>query len=112
MGRPAAHDHQPAAGECGAVPAAGIMTEDKRRPIDRIELPPGVNRDELRADIEGMRSLLRTGQELRSNARQRHIARTIRAAEHLADLIMGDKVAPEARLGIQYLRFRQSVLSL
>jgi len=122
------------------------MTEDKRRPIDRIELPPGVNRDklladierlrrllhsqgdelpedverdllrdprdELRADIEGMRSLLRTGQELRSSARRQHIARTIAAAEDLCTLIMGDKVAPEARLGIQYLRFRQNVLSL
>src|SRR5262249_46922883 len=117
------------------------MTEDKRRPIDRIELPPGVNRDEpladierlrllldspgdvlpedverdlrraargeLRADIEGIGSLLRTGQALRSNARRQHIARTIEAAECLASMIMGDKVAPEARLGIQYLRFRQ-----
>jgi hypothetical protein len=122
------------------------MTEDKRRPIDRIELPPGVNRaellvdierlrkllhargdelpadverdllrsprDELLADVEGMRSLVRTGQELRSNARRQHIACTIAVAENLAEMIMGDKVAPEARLGIQYLRFRPNVLNL
>jgi hypothetical protein len=122
------------------------MTEDKRRPIDRIELPPGINRDKLRADIErlrrllhsqgdelpedverdllrdprdelitdveGMRSLLRTGCELRSSPRRQHIARTIAVAEKLAEMIMGDKVAPEARLGIQYLRFRQNVLDL
>jgi hypothetical protein len=116
------------------------VTDDKRRPIDRIELPPGISRDELladiggmrdrllradierdllrsprdelRADIEGLRSLRRTGQELRSNARRQHIARTIAAAEKLSEMILGDKVAPEARLGVQYLRFRQNVLSL
>src|SRR5262249_52237781 len=88
------------------------MTDDDRRPIDRIELPPGVNRDELLADIESMRSLVRTGRELRSNARLQHIARTIKVAEDLCTLIMGDKISPEARLGVQYLRFRQNVLNL
>jgi hypothetical protein len=88
------------------------MSDDKRRPIDRIELPPGINRDELGADIEGIRSLLRTRYELQSHARRQHIARTIAKAEKLAEMIVGDKVAPEARLGIQYLRHRQKVLSL
>jgi len=122
------------------------VTDDKRRPLDRIDLPPGINRDELLADIErlrrllraggedlpedverdllrsprdelcanieSMRSLVRTGRELRSSARRQHIARTLAVAEKLAEMIMGDRVAPEARLGIQYLRFRQNVLSL
>jgi len=122
------------------------VTEDKRRPIDRIELPPGLDRDELladierlrrllraggdelpadverdllrsprdelRADIESMLSLLGTGQELRSSARRQHIVLTIAAAEKLAEMIMGDKVAPEARLGVQYLRFRPNVINL
>ena len=69
-------------------------------------------RDELIADLEGMRSLLRTDQELRSSARRQHIARTIAVAKQLSTLILGDEVAPEARLGVQYLRFRRPVLNL
>jgi hypothetical protein len=116
------------------------MSEDKRRPLDRIELPPGISRDELladiggmrdlllRADIErdllrsprdeliadlaGMRSLLRTGRELRSDLRRQHITRTIEAAEHLRTLIRGDMVSPEARLGVQYLRFQPNIRNL
>jgi hypothetical protein len=122
------------------------VTEDKRRPIDRIDLPPGINRDELladiegwrrllhfegdelpedverdllrsprdelRADIEGMRSLLRTRRELQSRARRQTVACALNLAESLSTLLMGDKLPPEARLGVQYLRFRQNVLSL
>jgi hypothetical protein len=122
------------------------VTEDKRRPIDRIDLPPGINRDELladierlrrllraggdelpadverdllrnprdelRADIESMRSLLHTRRELQSHARRQTVARALNLAESLSTLLMGDKLPPEARLGVQYLRHRQKVLSL
>jgi hypothetical protein len=122
------------------------MTEDKRCPIDRIELPPGINRDELladierlrgllhsqgdelpddiecdllrdprdelRADVESMRSLLRTRRELQSHARRQTVARALNLAKSLSTLIMGDELPREARLGIQYLRHRQKVLSL
>jgi hypothetical protein len=116
------------------------VTDDKRRPLGRIDLPPGINRDELLADLEGMRdhllradierdllrsprdelcadiegirSLLRTAQELRSKPRQEHLARTLAAAQHLSSLLLGDTVFPEARLGVQYLRFRPNLLNL
>jgi hypothetical protein len=59
-----------------------------------------------------MRSLVRTRRELQSHARRQTVARALNSAERLSTLLMGDKLPPEARLGVQYLRFRQNVLNL
>jgi len=80
--------------------------------LDDIPLPPGIDREELRTDLEGMRSLLRTRRELCSGPRRQTVTRALNLAESLSTLLMGDKLLPEARLGVQYLRHRRSVLNL
>jgi hypothetical protein len=68
--------------------------------LEDIPLPLGIDREELRADLEGMRSLLRTGRELRSDNRRREIANIIASARGIVHWIQ------EPRPGkIQYFRF-------
>ena len=72
--------------------------------LDDIPLPPGLDREELRADLEGMRSLLRTRRELCSPLGQQQIARAIKTAE---DLWMQLSL-----LGVEYFRFRPHLRNL
>jgi len=72
--------------------------------LDDIPLPPGIDRKELRADLEGMRSLLRTRRELCSDPRRQQVSRAINAAE---DLWMQLSL-----LGVEYFRFRPKLRNL
>jgi hypothetical protein len=72
--------------------------------LDNIPLPPGIDREKLRADLEGMRSLLRTRRELCSPLGRQQVTRAIETAE---DLWMQLSL-----LGVEYFRFRPNLRNL
>jgi hypothetical protein len=64
-----------------------ITAEDVDRILDGLDGLSGINREELRADLEGIRSLYFTGLELRSKPYRQEVARTLEAATGLRSLI-------------------------
>jgi hypothetical protein len=94
MGWSAALDCRAAASQRGCAheeEAAGIVN------IDRIltvvgDVPADLDRDELRSDLEGVRSIYRTGVSLRQapSKRLQKVNKIVEAAERLELLIMGE----------------------